>query len=103
MKDLPRRRTPRTMETVLRGVMADLAPTDPLSRLQAAWPDVAGARDAEFSEPRRQLGDGTIVIRCESAALAAELALRERQLIALTEDLTELRIKLRFEGPRGRR
>lgn len=91
------------MDAVLRGVMEDLAPADPLSRLQAAWPQIAGSRDAAYSAPVRQRGDGTIVIRCESAALAAELHLRERQLVALTEELIELRVKLRFEGPRGRR
>ena len=91
------------MQTVLRGVLEELAPSDPLSRLQAAWPQIPGTRDAAYSEPRRQLGDGTIVIRCETAALAAELQLRERQLIALAQDLTELQVRLRFEGPRGRR
>lgn len=93
---------PRPIDDVLRGVVEQIAPADPLSKLQAAWPQIAGSRDAAYSQPVRQLGDGTIVIRCDSAALAAELQLRERQLTALAQEFTELQVTLKFQGPRGR-
>lgn len=91
------------MSSVMAGVMSDLAPTDPLSRLQAAWPQIAGRKHAEHSTPSRLRGDGTVVVRCTSGTMAAELQLREPQLSALIAEHLELTLPLRFEGPAGRR
>jgi predicted nucleic acid-binding Zn ribbon protein len=91
------------MSSVMAGVLADIAPTDPLARLQAAWPQIAGRRHAEFSAPSHVRKDGAIVVRCASGSLAGELQLREPQLTALIADHLELTCQLRFEGPAGRR
>lgn len=100
MSRVPRRRSPRTMATVMEGLMADLAPTDPLARLQAAWPQLAGQRYGAISRPVRQRKDGTIVISCDSGMAAADLQLQEPELTALIADHLGLRCQLRFEGPR---
>jgi predicted nucleic acid-binding Zn ribbon protein len=100
MSPAPRRRTPRTMATVMDGLIADLAPTDPLSRMQAAWPTLAGQRYSAISRPIRQRNDGTIVIACDSGMAAADLQLREPELRALIVEHLGLRCSLRFEGPR---
>lgn len=99
----PRRRVPRPMASVLANVIAEIAPTDPLARLQLAWPQLAGRKYAELSSPTRLRTDGTIVVRCDSGTLAAELALREPQLRAMIEEHLGLSCSLRFEGPAGRR
>ena len=98
----PRRRSPRPMASVLANVIAEIAPTDPLARLQLAWPQLAGRKYAQQSAPARLRTDGTIVVRCDSGTLASELALREPQLKALIEEHLGLHCALRFEGP-GRR
>ncbi len=99
----PKRRGPRTMASVMQGVVSDLAPTDPLSRVQTAWPQLVGKKHAAHSEPIRLQGDGTIVIRCDSGAMASELSMREPQIRALMADVLELHCALRFQGPAGRR
>ncbi len=96
----PRRRAPRTMATVMEGLIADLAPTDPLARIQAAWPTLAGQRYAAVSRPTRLRKDGTVVITCDSGMAAADLQMREPEINALIVDHLELRVQLRFEGPR---
>jgi hypothetical protein len=88
------------MATVMEGVLADLAPTDPLSRLQAAWPQLAGERYGAISRPVRQRKDGTIVIACDSGMAAADLQMQAPELTALIEQHFALRCTLRFEGPR---
>jgi predicted nucleic acid-binding Zn ribbon protein len=103
MRDVPRRRAPRSMADVMAGVIKDIAPTDPLSRLQMAWPGIAGRQHAEHSMPSHLRGDGTVVIRCDSGTLASELQLREPQLSAMIAEHLELHCPLRFEGPAGRR
>lgn len=99
----PKRRLPRTMADVMQGVVGDLAPTDPLSRVQTAWPQLVGKKLAAFSQPIRLQGDGTIVIRCDSGAMASELSMREPQIRVLMADVLELHCELRFQGPVGRR
>ncbi len=98
----PKRRAPRTMASVMDGVIGDLAPTDPLSRVQTAWPQLVGKKHAALSQPIRLQGDGTIVIRCDSGAMASELSLREPQIRLLMADILELHCGLRFQGPAGR-
>ncbi|MEN0015283.1 MAG: DUF721 domain-containing protein [Solirubrobacteraceae bacterium] len=102
-KDELRRRAPRPMSSVMSNVIADLAPGDPLTRLQTAWPQIAGRRHAEHSQPSHLRKDGAIVIRCASGSLASELQLREPQLLALITEHLGLNCTLRFEGPAGRR
>lgn len=103
MSPAPRRRQPRPMAAVMANVIAGMAPTDPLARLQLAWPQLAGRKYAEHSAPSYLRSDGTIVVRCESGTLASELALREPQLTALIVEHLQLNCPLRFEGPAGRR
>lgn len=98
----PKRRVPRTMASVMEQVVGDLAPTDPLSRMQTAWPQLVGKKHAAHSEPIRLQGDGTIVVKCDSGAMASELSLREPQIRALMADILELHGALRFQGPAGR-
>lgn len=90
------------MSSVMQHVVGDLAPTDPLSRVQTAWPQLAGRQYAEHSTPIRLRGDGTIVVRCESGAAAAELQLRGPQIKALMADVLDLHCDLAFQGPAGR-
>lgn len=103
MRRDPKRRTPRPMASVMDAVVRDIAPTDPLSRVQTAWPQLAGRQFADVSTPVRLRPDGAIVVRCESGAAAAELQLREPQLRALMADLLDLHLQLHFQGPVGRR
>ncbi|MEH3054369.1 MAG: DUF721 domain-containing protein [Patulibacter minatonensis] len=100
MSPAPRRRTPRTMASVLDGVIADLAPTDPLARIQGAWPQLAGQRYGSISRPTRLRKDGTVVITCDSGMAAADLQMHAPELTALIRQHLELTVELRFEGPR---
>lgn len=88
------------MATVMEGVLADLAPSDPLAQLQMVWPTLAGQRYGAISRPARLRKDGTIVITCDSGMAAADLQMREPELVALIEEHLSLRCQLRFEGPR---
>ncbi len=96
------RRGPRPMAAVMAGVIADLAPTDPLTRLQTAWPQIAGRRHAEHSAPSHLRKDGAIVIRCTSGTLASELQLMQPHLMVMIAEHLDLTCELRFEGPAGR-
>lgn len=98
-----RRRAPRTMAAVMANVIADIQPTDPLTRLQTAWPQIAGRRHAEHSAPSHLRKDGAIVVRCASGSLAGELQLMQPQLMALIAEHLQLTCELRFEGPAGSR
>ncbi len=102
MSPAPRRRTPRAMSDVLAETLSGLAPTDPLSRLQAAWPDIAGRHYAEHSAPSHLRRDGAVAVRCASGSLASELSLQEPQLRELIQATLQLNVELRFEGPAGR-
>ena len=102
-KPIPRRTAPRPMASVLANVIAEIAPTDPLTRLQTAWPQIAGRAMAEHSAPSHLRKDGSIVVRCASGAMASELAMREPELMAVITEHLDLRCQLRFEGPAGRR
>lgn len=88
------------MATVMEGVLADLAPTDPLARVQAAWPKLAGAKYGAISRPVRLRKDGTIVISCDSGMAAADLQMHAPELTTLIADELGLTCQLRFEGPR---
>lgn len=99
----PRRRVPRPMASVMANVIADIAPTDPLTRLQTAWPQIAGRRHAEHSQPSHLRKDGAIVVRCASGSLAGELQLMQPHLAAMIAEHLGLTCELRFEGPAGRR
>lgn len=101
MRRDPKRRTPRPMSSVMQAVVSDIAPTDPLSRVQTAWPQLAGRQYAGISTPIRLRGDGTIVVRCESGAAASELQLRGPQIKALMAELLGLHCDLAFQGPAG--
>lgn len=88
------------MATVMEGLIADLAPTDPLARVQAAWPQLAGQRYGPISRPVRLRKDGTIVIACDSGMAAADLQMHAPELTTLIADQLGLNCQLRFEGPR---
>ena len=88
------------MATVMDGLMAQIAPSDPLAQLQMLWPTLAGQRYGAISRPTRLRKDGTIVISCDSGMAAADLQMREPELTELIAEHLELRCQLRFEGPR---
>lgn len=102
MSRVPRRRAPRSIADVLETTLGEIAPSDPLSRLQAAWPKIVGVRVAGHCAPARLRRDGAIAVRCDSGALASELALREPTLRRLIAETLELDVALRFEGPSRR-
>lgn len=102
MKPAPRRRMPRPISEVMGELLRGMAPEDPLSRLQAAWPDLVGRAAAEQSAPAKLRGDGAVVVRCSSGAQASELQLHGAQLAELISATLGLRVELVFEGP-GRR
>lgn len=99
----PRRHLPRPMSQVMGEVIAGIAPDDPLSRLQAAWPDLVGRAAAAQSSPAKLRGDGAVVVRCSSGAQASELQLHGAQLRELISGTLGLRVELVFEGPGRRR
>jgi predicted nucleic acid-binding Zn ribbon protein len=90
------------MANVMANVIADIAPTDPLTRLQTAWPEIAGRRHAEHSMPSHLAKDGSIVIRCESGSLAGELQLMQPHLMQMITEHLGLTCELKFQGPAGR-
>jgi predicted nucleic acid-binding Zn ribbon protein len=58
----------------LKAVVRDAEPATLLARVQAVWPEVAGARTAERGAPVSERG-GVVTVACESAVWAQELEL----------------------------
>lgn len=102
MSRIPRRRAPRTMAAVLGDELRRIAPTDPLSRLQAEWPQIVGRVYAAHSSPTHLRRDGAVAVRCDSGTMANELTMREAEFADRISQLLDLTLRLRFQGPAGR-
>jgi predicted nucleic acid-binding Zn ribbon protein len=75
-----RRRAPEPFADVLRDAVAGAAPDTLLARVQAVWPEVAGAAIAAESSPAGER-EGTVTIECSGAVWAQELTLLEADLV----------------------
>jgi predicted nucleic acid-binding Zn ribbon protein len=74
-----RRRGPEPFANVLRDAVAGAAPDTLLARVQAVWPEVAGAAIAAETAPSEER-EGTLTIDCSGAVWAQELSLLEGEL-----------------------
>jgi predicted nucleic acid-binding Zn ribbon protein len=76
-----RRRAPEPFSDVLREAVAGAAPDTLLARVQALWPEVAGAAIAAESNPAAER-EGTVTVDCSGGVWAQELTLLEGDLRA---------------------
>ena len=76
-----RRRAPRSLGSVLPGVLAGAQPPTLLARVQALWPGVAGEALAAATAPVAER-EGVVTIACESSLWAHELDLLQSDLLA---------------------
>jgi predicted nucleic acid-binding Zn ribbon protein len=74
-----RRVGPERFGQVVRDAVAGAAPDTLLARVQAVWPEVAGAAIAAESAAASEHA-GTITVHCSGAVWAQELALLESDL-----------------------
>ena len=84
-----RRRAPEPFANVLRDAIGAAAPDTLLARVQALWPDVAGAAIAAESAPASER-EGTVTVECSGAVWAQELTLLQGDLVG--------RLNARLEG-----
>ena len=75
-----RRLAPRPLRLALADVARQSQPTTLLARVQAAWPEAAGAALAAVSMPVSE-SDGVITVACESGVWAHELELLGADLL----------------------
>jgi predicted nucleic acid-binding Zn ribbon protein len=76
-----RRLAPRPLSAALEGVVGQAEPATLLARVQALWPEVAGAQSAARGAPVAER-DGTVTVACESAVWAQEFELLAPDLLA---------------------
>ncbi|HEX4734392.1 MAG TPA: DciA family protein [Thermoleophilaceae bacterium] len=76
-----RRRAPEPFAEVLRDAVGEAAPDTLLARVQALWPDVAGAAIAAESAPASER-EGSVTVECSGAVWVQELTLLEGELLA---------------------
>jgi predicted nucleic acid-binding Zn ribbon protein len=76
-----RRRAPEPFADVLRDAVAAAAPDTLLARVQAVWPQVAGAAIAAETGPASER-EGMVMVECSGATWAQELTLLEPDLVA---------------------
>jgi predicted nucleic acid-binding Zn ribbon protein len=74
-----RRRAPERIADALRDAVTGAAPDTLLARVQALWPEVAGAAIAAEATPSGER-EGTVTIDCSGAVWAQELTLLEGDL-----------------------
>jgi predicted nucleic acid-binding Zn ribbon protein len=74
-----RRRAPEPFADVLRDAVAKAAPDTLLARVQAIWPQVAGAAIAAESAPASER-EGAVTVECSASVWAQELTLLEADL-----------------------
>ena len=79
-----RRLAPRSLRGVLAGAIAGARPATLLARVQALWPEVAGAALAAATAPVAER-EGVVTIACESSLWAHELDLLQRDLLDAPE------------------
>jgi predicted nucleic acid-binding Zn ribbon protein len=75
-----RRRAPAPIADVLRQAVAKVAPDTLLARVQASWPEVAGAAIAAEAAPSAER-EGTVTVECSGSVWAQELALLAPDLV----------------------
>jgi predicted nucleic acid-binding Zn ribbon protein len=75
-----RRRAPAPIADVLKLAVVDAAPDTVLARVQAAWPEVAGAAIAAEGAPASER-EGTVTVECSGSVWAQELALLAPDLV----------------------
>ena len=92
-----RRRAPEAVAEILRDAVGQAAPDTLLARVQAVWPEVAGAAIAAESGPASER-EGVVTVDCSGAVWAQELTLLETDLRArLNARLSGLQVRsLRF-------
>jgi predicted nucleic acid-binding Zn ribbon protein len=83
-----RRRAPRSLGSVLPGVLSGAQPATLLARVQALWPGVAGEALGSATAPVAER-EGVVTIVCESSLWAHELDLLQRDLLARLSDALE--------------
>jgi predicted nucleic acid-binding Zn ribbon protein len=88
-----RRRAPESFADILRDAVADAAPDTLVARVQAVWPDVAGAAIAAESAPASER-EGTVYVDCSGGVWAEELTLLGPDLVG--------RLNARLEGQKVR-
>ena len=76
-----RRRAPEPFSDVLREAVGKAAPDTLLARVQALWPEVAGAAIAAESAPASER-EGTVTVDCSGGVWAQELTLLAPDLVA---------------------
>ena len=76
-----RRNAPEPFAQVLRDAVGEAAPDTLLARVQALWPEVAGAAIAAESAPASER-EGTVTVECSGAVWAQELTLLAGDLLA---------------------
>jgi predicted nucleic acid-binding Zn ribbon protein len=93
-----RRRAPEPFAGVVRDAVADAAPDTLLARVQALWPEVAGAAIAAEAGPVSER-EGTVTVECSGAVWAQELTLLETDLVGrLNARLAPVQVRsLRFK------
>jgi predicted nucleic acid-binding Zn ribbon protein len=76
-----RRRAPEPFADALRDAVGEVTPDTLLARVQALWPELAGAAIAAHATPSAE-GRGVVSIECDSSAYAYELGLMEADFVA---------------------
>jgi predicted nucleic acid-binding Zn ribbon protein len=74
-----RRRAPEPFSEVVRDAVGAAAPDTLLARVQALWPEVAGAAIAAEAAPASER-EGTVKVDCSAGVWAQELTLLEGDL-----------------------
>jgi predicted nucleic acid-binding Zn ribbon protein len=75
-----RRRAPTTLSDVLKRAVSQAAPDTVLARVQALWPEVAGAAIAAEATPSAER-EGIVTVECSGSVWAQELALLGPDLV----------------------
>jgi predicted nucleic acid-binding Zn ribbon protein len=75
-----RRLAPRALRLALPGAIVNSRPATLLARVQALWPEVAGAALAASTTPVSER-EGVVTVACESSLWAHELDLLQRDLV----------------------
>jgi predicted nucleic acid-binding Zn ribbon protein len=83
-----RRRAPERFADILRDAVDKAAPDTLLARVQAVWPEVAGAAIAAEAAPSTER-EGIVTVDCSGAVWAQELTLLEPELVGRLNDRLE--------------
>ncbi|HEX4717112.1 MAG TPA: DUF721 domain-containing protein [Thermoleophilaceae bacterium] len=83
-----RRRAPERFADILRDAVDKAAPDTLLARVQAVWPEVAGAAITAEAVPSTER-EGIVTVDCSGAVWAQELTLLEPELVGRLNDRLE--------------